>query len=142
MRWVVVAGVLVLCGCSPKPDDTDIIARIKSPDGTLEALYADDVGGGAAVGTTQEVFVVKSGEAFPALTERVFSAECAHEIALAWEGPKTLRVSYQMAPNVSEGPGLRPSLSSIFSSGYWIYSDPHGVQVHFARSATPDNGGC
>ena len=138
MRWLFAASVLVLGGCSPDPRDTQIVNRIKSPDGRLEAIYADDVGGGPAVGTTEEVFVVGSGEMFPNLNERVFSAECAHAIQLTWEGPRRLRISYQMASDIAGGPGLKPSLFSIFSSGYWIYGHPHGVQLRFDRSPPPD----
>jgi hypothetical protein len=142
MRWLYAATVLVLAGCSPDPRDTQIVSRIKSPDGRLEAIYADDIGGGAAVGTTEEVFVVEPGRTFPRLSERVFSAECARAVNVAWEGPRTLRIAYKMAPDLTGGPGVQPSLFSIFSSGYWIDSHPHGVQLRFSRSPPPDGASC
>jgi hypothetical protein len=108
----------------------------------LEAVYAADIGGGAAVGTVEEVFVAEPGR-FPSLRERVFSKECAHNLALRWEAPRTLRVSYDMASDVRDDPGLgKPSPFSVFSSAYWVFGHPHGVSVRFARRITPPSNDC
>ena len=139
---------LMLGGCvprQPRPSDTQIVTRIKSPDGTLEAIYAEDVGGGAAVGTTEEVFIVPPG-AFPRLKERVFSEECARDIALRWQGSRALVVDYTSASDAREhtrpyGPSPL-SLISLLSSGYWTFSEPHGAQIRFIRRIAPANGGC
>jgi len=139
---LVVASVLGLGGCNPNPKDTQIIARIRSPDGRLEAIYAADVGGGAAVGTTEEVFVVEPG-AFPRLKERVFSEECVHNIVLTWETLRTLRIGYDIGSDIREDTGVaKPSILSVFSSGYWTYGHPHGTQVRLARVLTPPDDSC
>jgi len=134
-------GVFSLSGCAPKPGDTQVIARVKSPDGKLEAVYAADLGGGAAVGATEEVFVIQPG-IFPQLRERVFSEECAHHLTMAWEAPRTLRVDYDVTPDVRDEPLTRPSLRTIFSSGYWTFEHPHGVSVRLARHLSPSESGC
>lgn len=139
MAALVVASALGLGGCNPDPKDTQIITRIKSPDGKLEAIYAADVRGGAAVGTTEEVFVVEPG-AFPRLNERVFSEDCADNIVLRWETPRTLRISYDIGSGIREERLAKPSILSVFSSGYWTYTHPHGAQVRFARLLTPPRG--
>jgi hypothetical protein len=134
--------IQALCGCEPDPTDTQINARVRSPDGNLEAIYAEDIGGGAAVGVTEEVFVV-TPRAFPHLSERVFSEECAHNIAMTWEAPRTLRVSYDLSAGISEAPSLhKPSVFSIFASSYWTFDHPHEIQVHLTRHPTPPKGGC
>jgi len=137
-----VTAVLALGGCGPNPRDTQILAKILSPDGKLEAIYAVDAGGGAAVGTTEEVFVVQPG-AFPRLDERVFSEECAHDISLTWEAPRTLKVSYQMGSDIQDdAEEHKRSFLSVLSSGYWTYPHPHGTQIQFARAVTPAGHGC
>jgi hypothetical protein len=138
----IVAATLALGSCAPTQKNTQINTRIKSPDGMLEAIYAEDIGGGPAVGVTEEVFVVQRG-AFPHLNERVFSEECVRNISLTWERPRTLRVSYDIGSDTREDSELaKPSLFSIFSSGYWTYSHPHGTQVRLARRRTPPSDGC
>ena len=133
---------LVLSGCAPDPNDTQINARIKSPDGKLEAVYAEDIGGGPAVGVSEEVFVVEPG-AFPRLNERIFSMECARNIGFTWETPRTLKVTYHIGSDISDNTELnKPSIFSVFSSGYWTYDKPHDVQVRFVRLLDPAGNGC
>jgi hypothetical protein len=141
MLALLTASGLGMGGCAPDPGETQINARVRSPDGKLEAIYADDLGGGAATGAIEEVFVVEPG-ASPSLGERVFSMECAHEIALAWSSPRTLTVSYATGADAKDGPGLRPSISSALSSAYWIADHPHGVQVRFVHALTEPPKGC
>lgn len=139
------AALIVLGGCvpgSPKPWHTQVNARVRSPDGKWEAIYAEDIGGGAAVGVTEEVFVAQPGT-FPHLEERVFSEECARNIVIKWENPRLVTVSYDISADIKEFPTpYTPSISSIFSSGYWTFGHPHGIEVHFDRRLTPAGGGC
>jgi len=130
------------CGCAPDPKDTQIDTRVLSPDGRLEAIHANDLGGGAATGVVEEVFIVAAG-AFPSVNERVLSEECIHDITLTWEGPRSLKVSYHIRADIPEDGQLhQPSLASLFSSAYWTYRHPHDVQVHLVRQVTPAGGGC
>jgi hypothetical protein len=134
---------VALGGCGPNgpdPTDTQILARIKSPDGTLEAVLANDVGGGAAVGTLHEVFVTKTGD-FPIQTEKVLGKECVRNISIEWEAPRVLKVEYDEGSDIPDESALEhPSTSSMFSSAYWVYSHPHGTDVRLRRHLTPPNG--
>ena len=149
MKWcsttLSLLATVAVSGCAPqviRPADTQINSRAKSPGGTLEALYADDIGGGAAVGATEEVFVVERG-GFPKLRERVFSEECVHNLTTRWSAPRDLAISYDVAADFHEhSHPYGPSPLSIFSSAYWTFSHPHGVQVHFKRNLTAPAGGC
>jgi hypothetical protein len=149
MRWggttLSIVSVLVLSGCGPqviRPINTQITSRVQSSDGALEAVYANDIGGGAAVGATEEVFVVKTGT-FPKLRERVFSDECVHNLSARWIAPRDIAISYDIASDLPEhSHPYRPSPLTFFSGAYWTFSHPHGVQVHFERNLTAPSAGC
>jgi len=66
--------VALLSACDPDPKTTRIIERIHSPDGTRDAVYAEDMSGGATVGPSEQVYVVTKG-GFPRFRDRVFSEE-------------------------------------------------------------------
>ncbi len=141
--WIMaaaLAGTMALGGCEPDPSETQINARIKSPDGRLEAVYADNLSGGAAVGATEEVFVVLRGRS-PRLHDRVFSKECVHNLQMAWDKVGALHIGYDLSPDIRENPELsKPSILSVLSSAYWTYPHPHGVSVYFSRGSNSD--GC
>ncbi len=140
----IIAMALTLGGCAraPDPRDTEVNLRVRSPDGKLDAIYAEDVGGGPAVGVTEEIFVAKPG-VFPDMKGRVFSEECVHNIALTWETPRRLRISYDIGSDVREDPRLhKPSVFSVFSSAYWTFGNPHGTEIHFIRRLMPPQVGC
>lgn len=135
-------GSLALGGCDPVPNETQIVSRARSPDGKLEAIHALDVGGGAAVGTTEEIFIVNRGN-FPRLKERVFSKECAHNLEVRWVSSQQLEVTYRIASDIRDGSEMiRPSLFSILSSGYWTYKRPHDVKVQIRSTLAPAGSGC
>jgi len=143
-----VATALMLDGCvpgQPSPSDTQIVTRVRSPGGSLEAVYAEDMGGGAAVGATEEVFVVPPGT-FPHLRERIFAEECVHGIALKWQGPRAIEIDYTISSDAHEhSKPYEPSPFSpisLLSGGYWTSRDPHGVRVRFVRRLTLADGGC
>ncbi len=80
---------------------------------------------------------------FPKLRERVFSEECVHNLTARWRTPRDLAISYDVAADIHEhSHPYAPSPLSIFSGGYWTFSHPHGVQVHFERNLTAPAGGC
>ena len=80
---------------------------------------------------------------FPKLRERVFSEECVHNLTTRWSAPRDLAISYDVAADFHEhSHPYGPSPLSIFSSAYWTFSHPHGVQVHFKRNLTAPAGGC
>jgi hypothetical protein len=139
--FVLVAS-LTLCGCDPEKNDTQVVARIKSPDGKLEAIHAYDIGGGPAVGTSDEIFIVATGT-FPRLSERIFSKECVHGMGLSWSSNRKLSVTYHISSDIQDGAKmLRPSIFSLLSSGYWTFEKPHNVHVAFARILEPPGIGC
>lgn len=130
------AIVLGLAGCGPDPNETQINARVKSPDGNLVAIYAEDLSGGPATGVSEDVYVTL-GARFPQTADRVFSNECVHQIALSWEGPRRLRISYDVASDIHENTGLGRPWWAMWDQGL-----VHGVQVHLVRHLTPATRAC
>jgi hypothetical protein len=80
-------------GCSPDPRDLQIMQEAKSPDGALTAAYVLDTGGGAAVGTGQDVYVFR-GHGPTRYSDRVFSDECVDDVRIRWLGLRELQISY------------------------------------------------
>jgi hypothetical protein len=90
-----------LCGCQPEPKETQINLKVRSPDGKLTAIYAEDLGGGPATGVYEEIYIVE-GNRFPRLEDRVFSNECVYDIHLMWVSPTTLRVNYSVPQGIQD----------------------------------------
>lgn len=93
-RFLLIA-LFTLCGCNPSPATTDIHERLRSPDGKIEAIYAEDLSGGPATGVSEDIYVVRAGQ-FPRLADRVFSNECVHNLKMDWTGNKRLAIRYSV----------------------------------------------
>jgi hypothetical protein len=129
------AGALSACG--PVPEDTVVHARLASPDGQLEAVYLDDTGVGPVIGATRDVYVVTAG-GIPHYGEQVFSRACANNLALAWNGPRALTISYDVAPSArDDAPHSAPWPFSLFPSADSAAHPPYGVTVRMVRRVTP-----
>jgi hypothetical protein len=129
------AALLSLAACVPDPNDHPIIARLSSPDGKLVAVQAEDVGGGAAVGTWEEVYV-QDGLRSLQFSDRIFHTGCVDDVAVAWEGPRVLRISYRVADQIHT--------DTSFAGPWWSVSrsPPHGIRVHYLRQVHPGAGYC
>lgn len=115
--------VIALSGCSPDPRDLHEVQRARSPDGSLTAAYLEDTGGGAAVGTGEDVYVF-SGTAPTSYSERVFSEECVTGVRVSWLGPRDLQISY----GIGKG-----EWASVRAGPWWTFGmKHHHVQVHLA----------
>lgn len=93
-RALCLTGAFFLSGCGLEPDRREVIARTPSPDGEYEAVHARDMGGGATVGPSDEVYVVKRGAPF-GFNSRVASLERVCSMDARWLGDDTLAVSYR-----------------------------------------------
>ena len=119
-----------ISGCSPNPRDLHEVQRARSPDGSLTAAYLEDTGGGAAVGTGEDVYVF-SGTAPNSYSDRVFSEECVTDLRVSWLGPKDLQISY----------GIRKGeRASVRAGPWWTFGMERHRDVkvhltpHFVRS--------
>lgn len=90
---VFVTSAALLSACNPDPIETRIVARSGSPDGTRDAVYAEDMGGGATVGPSQDVYVVTKGR-FPRRQDRVFSQERVCNLRVRWLNNQTIQIGY------------------------------------------------
>lgn len=82
-----------LTACNPEPDKTRIVARIEAPDGTRDAVYVEDMSGGATVGPSEDVYVVPKGR-FPRLADRVFSQEGICNLKVRWLNNQAIQIAY------------------------------------------------
>jgi hypothetical protein len=135
------AVAATLGACGPVPEDTVVHMRLASPDGQLEALYIDDLGAGPVVGPTRDVYVVTSG-GIPHYGEQVFSRACANNLVLAWNGPRTLTISYDTADVLGGAPRPPPWPFSLFPSADGAAGPPYGVTVRVVRHVTRAGGAC
>lgn len=90
---VCIISASLLSACNPDPTKTRIIARIESPDGTRDAVYAEDMSGGATVGPSDDVYVVAKGR-FPRLQDRVFSQERVCNLTVRWLNDEAIQIEY------------------------------------------------
>lgn len=90
---ICVSGVVALTACNPDPDKTRIVTRIEAPDGTRDALYAEDMSGGATVGRSEDVYVVLKGR-FPRRADRVFSQERVCNLKVRWLNNHAIEIAY------------------------------------------------
>jgi hypothetical protein len=125
---------LLLTGCmamllsagDPDPAETQINARVPSPDGKLVAVHAEDLSGGPATGASEDVYALE-GSGPLRYADRIFSSECIHDLKLEWEGPRRLRITYDILADLHGERGY---------AGPWWSPDrrpPHGVSIHYVR---------
>ena len=74
-------------------DSRQIIARVVSPDGKRDAIYATNLGGGATVGPYEEVFVVDRGASLQ-MSERVASLERVCHLDVRWLDDDLIEITY------------------------------------------------
>jgi hypothetical protein len=133
--WILIA-MLCLAACRPDANETPIVSTAKSPDGRLTAIYATDIGGGAAVGISQEVYV-QAHQGPLKFSDRVFSSECVDDLSLAWQSPRDLIIQYRVSP-------ANHNSDTAFAGPWWSveHKPPHGVRVHLVRRVSPGAGYC
>lgn len=116
---ICVVSAAMLSTCGPDPTSTRIISRIASPDGTREAVYAEDVTGGATVGPSEEIYVVAKG-ASPRLRDRVFSQERVCKLRVRWLNNVAIEIGYLARRAVAPDPNVRGTLEVHTK---WLGSD-------------------
>jgi hypothetical protein len=132
----VVCATLLLGSCNPDPRETQINSRLRSPDQRREAIYAEDLSGGAATGVSEDIYIVEPARV-PRIADRVFSRECVRDVQIAWEGPKILRISYTAAAGLHYAP--KPDAPFIWAPWLWHNSAASAVQVRVVQSVVPGN---
>ena len=140
-RLLLATLLLTAClgGCQPDPSETQINTKLRSPSGALTAIYAQDLGGGPATGVSEDVYMV-DGNHFPRGADRVFSSECIHNLRLAWDGPTSVRIEYDVAQDVHEDTG-RPGPNGL-PLWLWGSSPSKSTRVHLVRHITPPGDDC
>lgn len=133
-------GSLALCGCNPSPATTDIHNRLRSPDGKIEALYAEDLSGGPATGVSEDIYVVHAGQ-FPRLADRVFSNECVHNLNMHWTGNRRLAISYSVGSEIHEHQG-RDDPQTWQYPWLWGESPSSTVLLSFSRIVLKGGNDC
>ena len=82
-----------LSACGPRLDSKHIMARVTSPDGKHDAISVRDMSGGATVGPTDELFVVRRGAAHKK-SDRVAWVERACHFEARWLDDDLVEVTY------------------------------------------------
>jgi hypothetical protein len=117
----------LLNSCSPDPQYLHVVKTTKSPDGSFTAANVENTEGGAAVGTSFEVYVF-TGSLPTRSSDRVFSDECVNDVQVTWLGPKELQISYGARPGHETAGNACP---------WWTFGrSPHGLTIHFASHAS------
>ena len=98
---------MLLGGCSPAANDFVVHRRLRSPDGKLDAIFAEYVGGGPAVGVDQQVYLVEAGSPIR-MEDRIFSGDHISSLMITWHSPRTLQIAYDDSRSVA--PGHRSAL--------------------------------
>lgn len=106
---ICVASVALLSSCDPDPRSTRIISRIASPDGTREAVCAEDVSGGATEGPSEEIYVVAKGTS-PSLRDRVFSQERVCNLRVRWLNNVAIEIGYSARKVLASDLNVRDSI--------------------------------
>ena len=105
--YIGLVSTILLSACSPDREKTRIVARIGSPDGTRDAVYAEDMSGGATVGPSEDVYVVAKGR-FPRLQDRVFGQERVCNLRVRWLNNDAIEIGYSARtarPQRTQGAG-------------------------------------
>jgi len=89
----VLVGALGLSACHSSLDDRRIIAKVVSPDGQRDAVHATDVGGGATVGPSDEVYIVERRTS-PPLSDQIASLEGVCRLNVRWLSNDLVEISY------------------------------------------------
>ena len=100
---ICIVSATLLSACEPDPRSTRIVSRITSPDGTRDAIYAEDMGGGATVGPSENVYVVAKGDS-PRLESRVFSHERVCNLAVRWLNIDAIHIEYSASKPLADSP--------------------------------------
>ncbi len=112
-------------------------ARLNSPSGKLQAVYAEDLSGGPATGVSEDVYIVEPGH-FPRVADRVYSQECVHDLSVAWEASRTLRISYSVSAGMHvKAERERPA--TWWAPWLWAPSPAGQVQVQLVQHVVPGN---
>lgn len=82
-----------LSACDPDPTGLRIVSRVPSPDGMREAIYAEDMSGGATVGPSEDIYIVAKGR-LPRLKNRVFSEERVCHLRVRWLSNHAIGIGY------------------------------------------------
>lgn len=134
----------VIWGVLPVPvdktNDFHIDRILLSPDGHWQAVQSEDLSGGPATGTSQEVYLVRQRPTSSLFfKDRVFSKECTRELQMQWVGARTLRLSYVVGDQTpTEGVVSREHLPLIHDKeDEWRFTDP--VKVVEARRIVHGN---
>ena len=137
---ICIAGAPLLASCNPSHSDTRIVAKLLAPGGGAQAVYADDMGGGATVGPFANVYVVTPGH-FPRLADRVFSAGRVCNVQTRWIDDRTLEIDYsairELSPQVI---GQRPT--TWWAPWLWGDSPSSTVSVRFQWKGGDPASGC
>lgn len=143
MRWLVqkiwfAAGTLPLMACNPTLSETQINARVLSPDNMIEAVYSEELSEGAATGVSQDVYIVPRGR-FPRLVDRVFTNECVHDVKLRWLDNRTIEISYSVPKNIHEDTSRAPP-AVWWAPWLWGNSLSRNVRLRLTRTLLPLDG--
>ncbi len=140
LRPLTFVCLVIVGGCDPTHNTTQINARLPSPDHAIEAVYSEDFGGGPALGVSEDVYAVWPGR-FPRLIDRLFTNECVHDVKLRWETARKLEISYSVGADIHEDT-QRAAPSVRRMPWLWGSSPSPQVEVHLNRTLTPATGAC
>lgn len=101
MIWIFILTVLTI-GCKERPAGLEV-ARVASPNGSLEAVLTE-ANGGATTSFGYLVYVGAKNSKTPTLVASLYGAvrnENAYGVNLAWTGDHTLRVEYLRAKEIT-----------------------------------------
>lgn len=90
---VCMASAALLSACGAHSESSRIVSRVASPDGARDAVYEEDIGGGATVAPSEEVYVVAKGGS-PRLQDRVFSEEHLCHLKVRWLNNDAIEIGY------------------------------------------------
>ncbi len=90
-------GAIVYAACLWGDIDAEEIQRVPSPDGVFEAVALRRSGGGATVGASWNVYLVKSGERVQKGAKNVLWAQSVDGLELVWTAPRFLEIRYAKA---------------------------------------------
>jgi len=105
-------SALSLSGCAPASDRLQVIARKASPDGEREAVHARDMSGGATVGPSDEVYVVRRSVPIRS-NNRVVGLERICGMDMRWLANDTLAVSYRAKRSQDNRAFLKPAVVNV-----------------------------
>lgn len=117
---ICIISAALLSACGPDPRSTRVVARIASPDGTREAVYSEDMSGGATVSPSEEIYVVAKDSA-PRLQDRVFSQERVCNLRVRWLNDKAIEIGYSARRALADR-SIGPDRLEVHTR--WLGRDP------------------